>query len=178
MGSEMCIRDSFGTSALLHIVDGDVFTDTPEVTSVAVIHLALDGLGEHAVEAARGGGVDKDAAVPRLTSPAVFDGQGVVGVLFVGDQMSPGGAMADQQTILDREGCRDRISRIGGGYIGVPAAEILTIEEREGALISDAETGTATHEHREGQDPCANLFQAVHAGRGIVLRRAMNSFHE
>ena len=54
--------------------------------------------------------------------------------------MSTWGAMADQQAILDGEGSWNRISRIGGGDIGVPAAEILTIEEREGSLISEAET--------------------------------------
>ena len=84
--------------------------------------------------------MDEDAAVSRVSRPAVFDGQGVVGVLRISDQMSPWGAMADQQAILDGEGSWNRISRIGGGDICVPATEILTIEEREGSLISEAET--------------------------------------
>ena len=84
--------------------------------------------------------MDEDSTVSRVSRPAVFDSQGVVGKFGVSDQMSTWGAMADQQAILDGEGSWNRISRIGGGDIGVPATEILTIEEREGSLISEAET--------------------------------------
>ena len=48
---------------LLHVGNDDVLVNTPEVASVAGVHLDLNGSGEHLVEGPGGGGVDEDAAV-------------------------------------------------------------------------------------------------------------------
>ena len=120
------------STASFHVGDGDVFTDAPEVAGVAVVELHLQRAGEHVVEHARLGGVDENPAVPGLAGPAILDNQPVVVEGLVGDQVATWGTEAHQHVVAGFERGFDIRVCVGGGYIGMPTAEVDAVEEGTG----------------------------------------------
>ena len=73
--------------------------------------------------------MDQDSAVARFLEPAIFDHQLVVAVGTLGDQVPLGTSLADQHAILCDEGWGYLSATVCIGDIGVPAVQVLSIEE-------------------------------------------------
>ena len=117
-------------AALLHVGHGDVLLDDPEVAGVPALHLHLDGLREHLVQRARRGGVHQHPAVAGLAGEAVLHLQPVVLVGGLGDEVALGVAQADQLAVAHDEAVGRLRVGVLGGHVGLPAGEILAVEQR------------------------------------------------
>src|SRR5205807_4277866 len=136
-----------------HVGNADVFYDTPEIAGISVLHLHFDGAREHAVEGTWSRRVHQHTGVPGRRGEAVFDLQPVVAVAGIGDEMPAGLTQAHEQPVAHEEWTAEPRVRVGGGDIGVPAGEVLAVEEALWrALRRTARRPTEPRGHADGED--------------------------
>src|SRR5207245_8873797 len=116
-------------------------------------HLHWEGAREDPVPGARVRGVHQHAGVPGWGGEAVFDLQPVVAVAGIGDEMPARLTQAHEQPVAHEEWTAEPRVRVGGGDVGVPAGEVLAVEEAlRRALRRTARRTTEPRGHADGED--------------------------
>lgn len=141
---------SFRTS-FLHVGDLDVLVDTPEISSIGVMHLYFNGGREHFVERAGSGRVNEDPAIARLGGEAVFQFEAIVLVGSVGDEVTAGFSKADEHAVSRDEAGLDVGVLVSSRNIGMPTFEVFAVEQFDD-LILRRELGSERKEGGENEN--------------------------